>query len=174
MNLKAIIALPRTLAIAGTLLLAGCVSYSGSNLVSGTSTAADVEATMGKPAETRALAAGGSVWYYPRGPIGRHTYAVTLGADDVVRGIDQRLADEYFKQVVPGTSTMKQVRELLGPPHEAARYERQKRTVWQYRTLRVAERRLFFVDFSDDGIVLEVLNKHDDRFEDAPSESGRL
>jgi len=174
MNLQAIIALPGAMAIAAALLLAGCVSYSGSNLVSGIATAADVEATMGKPAETHALAAGGSVWYYPRGPIGRHTYAVTLGADDVVRGIDQRLADEYFKQVVPGTSTMKQVRELLGPPHEAARYERLKRTVWQYRTLRVAERRLFFVDFSDDGIVLEVLNKHDDRFEDAPSESGRL
>jgi hypothetical protein len=173
MNLGAIIVLPRALTIAGALLLAGCVSYSGSNLVSGVSTAADVEATMGRPAETRALAGGGSVWYYSRGPIGRHNYVVTLGADNVVRSVDQRLADEYFKQVVPGTTTMKQVRELLGPPHEAARYERQKRTVWQYNTLRVAERRLFFVDFSDDGVVLEVLNKHDDRF-DGPSESGRL
>lgn len=168
MNLLTIKALPRALAIAGALLAAGCVSYSGSNLVSGSSTAADVEATMGQPAETRALAGGGSVWYYPRGPIGRHTYAVTLGADNVVRGIDQRLAEEYFKQIVPGTTTMKQVRELLGPPHEAARYARQKRTVWEYRTLRVAERRLFFVDFSDDGVVLEVLDKHDDR-NDGPS-----
>jgi len=170
MNIRVIIALLRRLAIAGALLIAGCVSYSGSNLTPGTSTAADVEATMGRPAATFALAGGGSVWVYPRGPIGRHTYAVTLGADGVVHSVEQRLDEEYFKKIVPGTTTMKQVRELLGPPHETARYERQKRTVWEYRTLRVAERRLFFVDFSDDGIVREVLDKHDDRL-DGPSES---
>ncbi len=168
MNSRILFVLPRAMALAGAVLLAGCASYSGSGLKPGLSTASDVEAAMGRPAETIALSGGGSVWYYPRGPIGRHTFTVTLGADDVVRGVDQRLDQEYFKQIVPGTTTMKQVRELLGPPHETTRYDRQKRTVWEYRTLRVAERRLFFVDFSDDGIVREVLDKHDDRL-DGPS-----
>jgi hypothetical protein len=156
MNRQAIIAAPRRLAIVCALLVGGCVSYSESNLTPGRSTAADVEATLGKPAETLALAGGSRVAYYPRG---RHTFAVTLGADNVVRSVDQRLAEEYFRRIAPGSTTMKEVRELLGPPDLSARYERLKRTVWEYRIAQDYQRRRFVVDFSDEGIVREVLNR---------------
>ncbi len=155
-DLHAIIAAPGRLAVVCALFVAGCVSTTGSNLAPGRSTSADVEATLGKPSETLALAEGGRVAYYPRG---RQTLAVTLGADNRVRSVDQRLADEYFRRIAPGTTTMNEVRELLGPPDHSARYERRSRTVWEYRIARDYQRRQFIVDFSDDGIVREVQNK---------------
>lgn len=153
MNLQAMIAVPGRMAIICTLLVGGCVSNGGSDLIPGRSNVAAVEAKWGKPAEMLALAGGARVSYYPRG---RQTFAVTLGADNVVRSIEQRLDDEYFRRIAPGSTTMKEVRELLGPPDHIARYERLKHTVWEYR---IAQRRQFIVYFSDDGIVRDVLNK---------------
>ena len=63
-------------AISLAVLLAGCASLDGSGLVPGTSTAADVQAQMGAPAERLPAPGGGSVWWYPHAPIGWYSYAV--------------------------------------------------------------------------------------------------
>ncbi|HEY4637832.1 MAG TPA: hypothetical protein VIH23_06165, partial [Burkholderiales bacterium] len=55
-----------------------------------------------------------------------------------------------------------EVRTLLGPPYEVSRLPRQKRDVWDYRWRFVREGRVLFVQFSDDGIVREVIERHDD------------
>ena len=92
--------------VSAMLLLGGCVSYDGRGLIAGQSTAAEVEASMGRPAERLAKADGGSVLYYPRGPSGRHTYAVSLAADGRLQGIDQRLTHANAMKLMVGSSTV--------------------------------------------------------------------
>ena len=139
-------------------LLTGCASYSGSDLVAGKSTGADVQASMGTPAEKLALPRGDSVWYYPRGP---QTFAVTLGPDGVMRGIDQRLTQANVAKLVQGSSTAKDVRELLGPPPTVRQFPRIQRYVWTYPMKLAEERRVLWVQFSSDDIAREIIETHD-------------
>ena len=148
------------LALAG-LVLGGCASYDGRGLQPGVSSVAQVEALMGPPSERRAAADGGSVAVFARGPVGRHTYLVTFGPDGVMRTIDQVLTYANAEKVIPGTSTRAEVRELLGPPGTVSRLPRQEREVWEYKWEHYEEKRVLWVQFSDDGIVRESMNLHD-------------
>jgi hypothetical protein len=153
-----------SLAIA--VLLAGCASYDGRSLVPGQSRAADVEATMGMPAEKIVLAGGESVWFYPRQPQGRHMFAVRLGPDGVVRAVEQRLTGENMQKLAPGTMLAKDVRELLGPPWRVSRLPRQKREAWEYAVYDARGFEFYlYVQFSGDGVVREVLLLRDTYFE---------
>lgn len=152
-------------------LLSGCVSYSGSSLVAGRSTAADAEAVMGKPAERIERPGGGSVLYYPHGPIGRETFAVTIGADGKVQSVEQRLTDANIAKVVNGTWTTREVRELFGPPSRTTRYARLERDVWEYPMDPRWMPYLLTVQFSADGIVREVY-KIKDYLTEGPSGAG--
>jgi hypothetical protein len=147
-------------------LLSGCASYDGRGLVPGQARSADVEALMGAPAERIALEAGGSVWFYPRQPQGRHMFAVTMDASGVVRAVEQRLTVENFQKLQAGATTQKEVRALLGPPWQVSRMARQQRDVWGYS---VYDNRGFefylYVQFSGDGVVREVLLLRDTYFE---------
>lgn len=142
-------------------LLSGCASYSGSSLVAGKSTAAEVEALMGKPAERAEKPGGGSVLYYPRGPAGRETYAVSVGADGKVQAVEQRLTDANIAKLVRGTTGTREVRELFGPPSMTTRLPRLERDVWEYPMDNIAMPTLLLVQFSYDGIVREVFKMKD-------------
>jgi hypothetical protein len=154
-------------------LIAGCASYSGSSLVAGKSTAAEVEALMGKPAERVEKPGGGSVFYYPRGPAGRETYAVSIGADGKVQSVEQRLTDANIARLVRGTTTAKEVRELFGPPALTTRLPRLQREVWEYPMDNIAMPYLLLVQFSGDGIVREVF-KIKDYAAEPPSGPGNM
>jgi hypothetical protein len=151
----------RVAAVALAALLTGCAGFSGSDLIAGKSTAAEVQASMGEPAEKLALPGGDSVWYYPRGPLGRHTFAVTLGADGVLRGIEQRLTMDNVAKLVENRSTAKEVRELLGPPPTERAFPRLRRYVWIYPMQLVEELRILWVQFSPDDIAREIIETHD-------------
>jgi hypothetical protein len=152
-------------------LLSGCVSYNGSSLVAGQSTAAEVETLMGKPAERMEKPGGGSVLYYPHGPTGRETFAVTIGADGKVQAVEQRLTDANMAKLVRGTSTTREVRELFGPPSRTTRYARLDRDVWEYPMDPRWMPYLLTVQFSADGIVREVYKIKDYQTE-GPSGAG--
>ena len=154
------------LAVAAAALLQGCASYDGSLLVPGRSTAAEVKATMGEPSEV--VSRGGeSTWVFSRGPLGFHVYAVRIGPDGVMRSIEQRLTVENVRRIVPGRTTRAEVRELFGPPFEETRLPRLARDVWEYQLLDVVFRWKLWIQFSDDGVVREVLQmRHPD--EDPP------
>ncbi len=152
-------------------LAGGCASYDGRGLVPGVATAAQAEALMGSPAETRSTADGGKVLVFTRAPLGRHTYAVALGPDGKVRGVEQLLTWANTEKLLAGTTTRPQVRELLGPPGIVSRLPRQQREVWEYKWLHYDEKRILWVQFSDDGIVREVLNMRD--FAAEPPSGGR-
>ncbi|MBI3376580.1 MAG: hypothetical protein HY017_33100 [Betaproteobacteria bacterium] len=149
-------------AAAGALLLAGCAGYSGSDLVPGKSSAPEIEASMGPPAERLVKPDGSSVWYFPRGPRGRHTYAVTVGADGVMQAIEQRLIPENMAKLQRGKIDAREVRELLGPPLGITRAPFKPLDVWEYRWENVLGRRVLWVHFSDDGILREVYDLNDE------------
>jgi hypothetical protein len=153
--------LRRGVAVALAAFLTGCAGYSGRDLVAGKSTAAEIQASMGTPAEKLALPGGDSVWYYPRGPQGRQTFAVTLRPDGVLRGVDQRLTMANVATLVQGRSTAKEVRELLGPPPTVRQFPRLQRYVWIYPMQRVEEPRILWVQFSSDDIARESTESHD-------------
>lgn len=121
---------------------------------------------MGEPAEQIKLAGGESVWFYPRLPYGRQTYAVTFDANGVVRAVEQRLTVQNMHKLAQGATTSKEARALLGPPWRVSRLERQGREVWEYP---VYDSRGFeyylYVQFGGDGVVREVLLLRDTYFE---------
>jgi hypothetical protein len=150
------------LAAAPLLLLAGCAAYDGRGLVPGAATAADIERTMGAPAEKLAVAGGENVWFYPHAPAGRETHAVRIGPDGRLRTIEQRLTDENLAKIASGASTLKTVRELLGPPNRVVRMERQQREAWEYRYYNTVQIPfLFYVQASPDGVVREAFSIRD-------------
>ena len=131
---------------------AGCAS-DGSTLVAGKSTAAEVEATMGAPAE-KIQDGADSVWFYPRQPYGRQTYAVRLGGDGLVRAVEQRISQSYISRIKAGM-TAAEVRRELGPPARITRLGRLDRDIWDYYARDLEAMRLW-VQFKD-GTVREVL-----------------
>ena len=157
------------------LALGGCASYDGRGLVPGSSTGPQVEALMGKPALRLPAADGGSVLYFPRSPLGRHTFAVTLGPDGVMRAIDQRLTHANIDKLRAGTSNRKDVLGIFGPPDPAniSRMPFKPLEVWEYRWLESGDKRILWVSFSDDGILREVINTHDYEA-DEPTGSGSM
>lgn len=139
-------------------LAGGCASYDGRGLVPGKSTAAEVEALMGKPAEKQERG-GDTIAFYPRGPMGFHTYAVRIGPDGVMREIDQRLTIENVQKLAPESWTRKEVRDLLGPPFVVESLPRLKREVWEYQFIEVSMKWKLWVQFSEDGVLREVVKR---------------
>src|SRR5262249_12302780 len=153
-------------ALSFVLLVAGCASIDGRGLVPGQSRAADVEAQMGPPAEKLSASNGESVWFYPRQPFGRQTYAVRIGSNGVVRGVEQRLTVENVNKLTPGT-TEAAVRELLGPPWRVTHLARLQRDVWEYTMYNQnasLDQYFLYVQFSG-GAVREVLMMRDVYFD---------
>jgi len=114
---------------------------------------------MGPPAEKVMVAADGEqVWFYPRQPSGLHSFAVRMGPDNVLRGIEQRLTEQNMRQLVPGLTTAKETRNLFGPPWRSARNFMGDRDCWDYRMYNAVQQEyILSVQFSDDGLLREVV-----------------
>ncbi len=147
-------------------LLAGCASFGDSGLVAGQATGAEVIAKFGRPADRVVNPDGGSVLYYPRGPMGRNSYAVMLDAGGKLQAIEQRLTDANIAKIRIGTTTAQQVRELLGPSLIHTSLPRLERDVWEYKMGDMAMPYVLWVQFSPDGIVREVMKMTDDSDKD--------
>jgi hypothetical protein len=138
-------------------LLQGCASYDGRGLVPGQSRAEDVQSLMGVPSEKLAAPGGDSVWYYNRNPAGFHAFAVRIGSDGVVRGVEQRLTVANMQKLRPGTTTSREARQLLGPPWRVAANTRKGGEYWDYRMYDDAlQENNLSVDIAADGIVRGV------------------
>ena len=149
------------LCVPALLLVAGCASFDGRTLVPGQSGAKEVTTLMGAPALELKRPNGDTWLYFTRYPFGRATFVATLGPDGVLRGIEQRLNYWNIYKIQAGMRT-DEVRELLGPPREITRLPRKERDVWEYPWRHaVRELRVLWVQFSDDGIVREVVEMHD-------------
>lgn len=150
--------------IVAAAVAAGCASFDGRGLAPGKSTAAEVMALMGAPAARISLPDGGEALYFSRLPAGRAVFVVTLRPDGVMDSIAQRLSRRNFARIAAGSSTKQDVRELLGPPGGSGLLTRQQREWWEYKFLDLGDKRVLWVQFSDDGVVREVLDMLDPEF----------
>ena len=131
------------LLLAVTPLGAACDFIAQKDLTPGQSTEADVRRWMGQPEMIWEESDGSRTLEYPRGPMGKETYFVTIGADGRFRRIEQVLTEENFRKVQPGM-TRDQVRQILGKPGEISRFKRQNEEVWGWRYLEATQRTMFF------------------------------
>jgi len=140
------------------LLLAGCASFEGRGLVPGQSSAADVEAVMGRAADKRVGAGGETVYYYPRLPWGYETYAARIAPDGKLIALEQRLTEDNLKKVKPGATRGNEVLDLLGPPFEPMKQARTGKEIWTY-PLRIPgfpTPKWFLVHVGPDGVVSDT------------------
>ncbi|MGW8270813.1 MAG: hypothetical protein ACWGNS_10195, partial [Burkholderiales bacterium] len=97
-------------------------------------------------------------------PAARQTYAISFGPDGRFLSSEQRLQREFIDRIRRGW-TIHEVRALLGPPIETARFERQQRDVWTYDWKEYSDYWELNVQFSYDGVVREVLNLRDMQYQ---------
>ena len=145
------------IAFALAALAAGCASFDGAPLVPGQSTAADVEAVMGRAADKRPAAGGETVYYFPRLPWGYATYAARINSAGRLVSIEQRLTPENAASLKPGATRSAEVRDLLGPPFEPMK-DLGGREIWTY-PMRVPgdpTPKWLLVHFTPDGAVRET------------------
>lgn len=143
-------------AMACLIALAACAT-DGRDLQPGVATAEAVRAQMGEPHAIVPEADGGQTWQYPRGPLGRQTFMVRLGADGRLVGIEQVLGDSGFGRIEVGQSR-DEVHRLLGPPCCVIPFPRRGETAWDYRFTDVWQRpAIFSVIFDDAGRVRTTL-----------------
>lgn len=143
------------------LLVVGCASIDGHTLVPGKSTAKEVTALMGAPALEMKRPDGELRYYFERYQTGPAMFVARIGADGVLRGIEQRLVYQNIHAVREGMRTA-EVRELLGPPYSVSRLPRLQFDVWEYPWRHaVRERRVLWVHFADDGVVRRIVEMHD-------------
>ena len=94
--------------------LAGCATPGSGGLTPGTSTLADVEARLGRPAKTWKNADGSQQLAFPTGPEGTQTFMVFITPDGKLQRIVGVLNEQFFGLIQPGM-TQEQVLRLLGP-----------------------------------------------------------
>jgi hypothetical protein len=129
--------------------------------VAGQSTVSDVRAQMGEPELVREAPNGEKVYWYPRLPFGRESFAARIAPDGRLVAIEQRLAPEFIARIQPNKTTQDEVLDLLGPPAEVYRFPRQQRETWEYPLRKPPERKSLYVQMSPDKVVREVYELHD-------------
>jgi hypothetical protein len=150
---------------------AGCASFGIGRVVPGKSTAADVEAKMGKPAERINLPGGESIWHYPRGQA-RQTFAVRVGQDGIVRDVSQVLTMQNLAKVQARKSTTDDVRALLGPPFGVSSNRRLERELWEYYMYEDQRPIIVVVQFDSTKRVREILRLDDPSYESRGESAG--
>ncbi len=91
----------------------------------------DVRENLGTPAliiQTRE----GVEWFYPSGPLGTTTIAVSINRDGVVTRARNVLVDDQIQTLIAG-STADDVLLAIGPPFARVRFENLRATAWDYR-----------------------------------------
>jgi hypothetical protein len=136
-------------------LLGGCAGYDGRTLLPGQSTRAEVEKLMGPAKDTRTLANGETVLWYPRQPAGQVSYAARIGKDDRLIAVEQRLTAENLARLQPGVSRDSDVLDVLGPPWRIDSYPRMQRDAWTWQAQGI-QPQLIVVQVSKDHIVRET------------------
>jgi hypothetical protein len=136
-------------------MAAGCGS-TGANLQAGVSTRADVERSMGTPAEVQKAGNGETTLWYPR-HIAKSSYAARIAPDDKLIGVEQRLTLQNVGRIQPNRTTRAEVRALLGPPSRADQSARSQREIWTYPVSTPPEHKELYVQLSADGVVRESI-----------------
>ena len=139
------------------LTASACASYSGSSLRAGSSTEAEVRATMGAPATELTSPDGTRSLFYPKGPMGTETFLVTIARDGTVGDIRNVLTDDTFSSIAPGM-TEQDVLRMIGPPGKTTPFPISNNHAWDYRFMDTwGYYAIFSVTFDANGIVVSKI-----------------
>ena len=132
-------------------LLAACDNFGTRDLKPGESTGFEVRDKMGTPTDEWQNDNGTTTWEYAKGPEGQLTFMVTIGADNILRAVEQVLSEPYFARVERGMSR-DEIRRLLGRP---GRIDHLNEEIWDWRVegQMPLERAHFHVHFDASGKV---------------------
>lgn len=124
----------RWIIIFSALLLNACGAYLGYGLKPGKDSLEKVVHALGQPAMRWQNADGSEQLAFPRGPMGLHTYMVTIGTDGKLRQIGNVLDEKNFARIRPGMSK-EEVLRILGPSYQnwTVYFERRDELVWEWR-----------------------------------------
>lgn len=120
--------------IFSALLLGACSAYLGYELKPGEDRLENVLHVLGQPAMRWQNADGSEQLAFSRGPMGYHTYMVTIGSDGKLRQIENVLDEKNFARIQPGMGK-DEVLRILGPsyPNWTVYFERRDELVWEWR-----------------------------------------
>jgi hypothetical protein len=120
----------------------------------GRTTAEQLRARLGAPAETWHNEDGSSTWEYPQGPEGSTCHMLTLDRGGVLLRSEQVLTEANFARIEKGWSHDR-VRRLLGRPRSTAFFPLKREEVWDWRIASpFPDRRVLFnVHFDEFGAV---------------------
>jgi hypothetical protein len=110
--------------------LAGCANYVPR--ASAGETLADVQSHNGPPTGRYDLPGGGQRIEYARGPYGKHTWMIDVGADSKVISVQQVLTEKRFYEITPGMPA-DEVLLRLGRPSAVGGGGWQGGQYWSYR-----------------------------------------
>lgn len=136
--------------------ITACDYINVKELQPGVSTATEVRERFGPPHMEWKNDDGSVTWEFSRQPQGIECFMITVGADNILRSIDQVLNEQTFARVENGMNG-DQVRRLLGKPASSQFFQLKQETVWDWRISHGApgtsDPVFFTVSFNTDGRV---------------------
>jgi outer membrane protein assembly factor BamE (lipoprotein component of BamABCDE complex) len=127
-----------------------------------------VRAAFGEPWAKWQEKDGATLWSYPTGPLGRHTYLAEFDPAGRLRGIEDMMTDRGFARLTVGQSTRDDVQRLFGPPYQVIPFARRREVAWDYRfTDAWTFPAIFSVIFNEQGTVVQTMQQREfygDRF----------
>ncbi len=137
--------------------LTACDYLNMRELQPGVSSALEVRDRFGPPQMEWRNADGSLTWEYSRQPEGIECFMITIGADNILRRIEQVLTEDNFARVQRGMNG-DEVRRLLGKPAASQFFALRKETVWEWKidhgNASGGEPVYFTVSFNTDGRVV--------------------
>ncbi len=121
----------RIMGVTAALLVCGCTAYAPNHSYIGLSREETIRA-LGNPKPMPPQLDTATRLDFPRGPFGKHTYAVDFDDRGRVSGFRQLLTEEAFEKVVPGMSQTEVV-ALIGISRDTFLLGRDRGYVWSYR-----------------------------------------
>ncbi len=137
--------------------ISACDYFNLRELQPGVSTATEVRERFGVPEMEWANTDGSVTWEFSRQPEGIECFMITIGADNILRRVDQVLDEQSFARVVKGLNG-DEVRRLLGKPARSQFFQLKQETVWEWKISHgfagSSEPVFFTVSFNTDGRVV--------------------
>lgn len=151
----------RLCALLTALGLPACDSNLLAQLKPGITTAAEVRRIMGEPGMEWLNADGSRTWEYTRQPEGYQCFMITLGANGLLRQVEQVITPENQARVARGMSK-DDVRRLLGKPRSIQTFRLKQEEVWDWKVAReVTTDQFFNVHFNLNGQVVGTSSSMD-------------
>jgi hypothetical protein len=160
----------RCISISAVTLLSACASFFPSPVQIGDSEAALIE-KRGEPTH-RYKDGNTDLLEYATGPWGQRTYMARLGPDGKVASFEQVLTMEKFATIKVGEANKDAVLRTIGAPSDTSALPLRDLEVWTYPYKESdVWNSMMHVHFDRDGIVRQMLNGPDPRYDANDSRS---